>query len=293
MTMTLDALPAYQIQIEDFAYRRDGDKPLMATLYRPRGRGPFAAVVEVHGGAWTSKDRFNNTATAKSLAASGIVVMSIEFRMPPQAPYPASLQDINFAVRWLEFHAREFDSDAQRVGLYGTSSGGNQALLAAMRPNDPRYRALPFPPDPGLDARVAFVATGWAVVDPLQRYHLAERARAENLLKAHHAFWGDEAAMSDGSPPRILERGEKVDLPPAFLYQGSRDKWTPVGTARHFVDLYRKRGGQAELVVFEGEPHAFVNDRPDSPDTAKAIAMLAAFIRKFGGAPPGNTGGNE
>jgi acetyl esterase len=281
VVMTLDAPPSYQIQIEDFAYRQDGNKALMATLYRPRGTGPFPAVVEVHGGAWTSKDRFNNAATAKSLARSGIVVMSIEFRMPPEAPYPASLQDINFAVRWLKFHAREFAGDPQRVGLYGTSSGGNQALLAAMRPDDPRYRALPFPEAPELDAKVAFVATGWAVVDPLQRYHLAERARAQTLLKAHHAFWGSEAAMSDGSPPRILERGEKVDLPPAFLYQGSADKWTPVATARHFVDLYREHGGTAELLVFAGEPHAFVNDRPDAPDTTKAIAALAAFIRKY------------
>lgn len=284
MALTLDAPPAYQIEIKDVEYRRDGDKPLMATLYRPEGDGPFAAVVEVHGGAWTSKDRFNNAETAKALAAGGVVVMSIDFRMPPEAAYPGSLQDINYAIRWLKFHAAEFHSAADRVGVYGTSSGGNQALLAAMRSDDPRYGALPFPASPAPDAKVAFVATGWAVVDPLARYYLAEEQHVDGLIKAHHAYWGDEKTMSDGDPPLILRRGEKVDLPPAFLFQGTKDRWTPVEVVRNFVELYRKSGGSAELVLYEGEPHAFVNDHPDSPNTAKAIAALKTFMRKFGAA---------
>jgi acetyl esterase len=283
MAMTLDAPPSYQVEIHDVEYRRDGSKALMATLYRPQGDGPFAAIVEVHGGAWTSKDRFNNAATAKSLAAAGVVVLSIEFRMPPEAPYPASLQDINYSVRWLKFHAKEFHSAPERVGLYGTSSGGNQALLAAMRPNDPRYRALPFPDAPALDATVAFVTTGWAVIDPVQRYHLAETAGADGLVKAHHAFWGTEETMADGDPPLILQRGEPVALPPAFLFQGTKDQWTPVETVQDFVRAYRERGGSAELVLFDGEPHAFVNDHPERPNSAKAIVDLTEFVRKFGG----------
>jgi len=285
MAMTADVAMTYPVEISDVAYRQDGAKPLMATLYRPQGTGPFAALVEVHGGAWTSKDRFNNAATAKAVASAGVVVLSIEFRMPPEAPYPASLQDINYAIRWLKFHAREYGSAAGRVGVYGTSSGGNQALLAALRPNDPRYGALKFAEAPALDAKVAYVATGWAVIDPLQRYHLAEQANAEALLKAHHSFWGDEKTMSDGDPPLILERGEDVDLPPAFLYQGTADKWTPVATVQNFVAQYRKRGGTVELKLFEGEPHAFVNDHPERPASAQAIAMLAAFAHGFAAAP--------
>jgi acetyl esterase/lipase len=285
MVMTLDAPPAYEIQIQDMEYRHYGDKSLMATLYRPQGGGPFAAVLEVHGGAWTSKDRFNNAETAKLLAKNGIVVLSIDFRMPPEAPYPASLQDINYGVRWFKLHAREFGTSPERIGIYGTSSGGNQALLAAMRPDDPRYTALPLAEAPELDAKVAFVVNGWGVIDPLQRYGLAQRANANELIQAHHAFWGSEETMSDGSPPLILQRGERVALPPAFLYQGTKDKWTPVETVQNFVSLYREAGGSIELELFEGEPHAFVNDHPDSPNTAKAQAMMAAFIRKVAGTP--------
>jgi acetyl esterase/lipase len=133
----------YQVQIKNIEYLRHGDRKLMATLYQPEGKGPFAALLEVHGGHWTAKDRFNNEDTAKSLAKSGVVVLSIDFTMPPVAPYPASLQDINYGIRWLKAHATEFNSTPDRVGIYGTSSGGHQVLLAAMRPDDSRYRALP------------------------------------------------------------------------------------------------------------------------------------------------------
>src|SRR5262249_45106208 len=60
MVMTLDAPPAYEVQIQDVEYRRNGDKPLLATMYVPKGAGPFPAVVDIHGGAWTSKDRTDN-----------------------------------------------------------------------------------------------------------------------------------------------------------------------------------------------------------------------------------------
>ena len=73
----------------------------------PEGPGPFPAVLEVHGGAWTMGDRFNNVSIAEHLAGHGIVVLSIEFRMPPQARYPETVADVNFGIRFLKANARE------------------------------------------------------------------------------------------------------------------------------------------------------------------------------------------
>ena len=70
--------------------------------------------------------------------------------------------------------------------------------------------------------------------------------------------------------------------PPAFVFQGTADKWTPTETIKNFVELYREAGGSIELALFDGEPHAFVNDHPESPNSAKAVAMLTEFVRKFG-----------
>src|SRR3954467_8836564 len=114
-----DTTVATTITIEDVEYQPG----MLARLYRPKGNGPFPAAIQVHGGAWTSKDRTDNDFMAKALAESGIVVLSLDFRMPPDGAYPASIQDINLGVRWLKAHAGDFRARADWVGSFGTSSG--------------------------------------------------------------------------------------------------------------------------------------------------------------------------
>src|SRR3981189_1581812 len=212
--------------VKDIVYQR-GTKPRLARLYQPAGTGPFPAVLQVHGGAWNNKDRTDGQNTALDLAAAGIVVLSIDFRNAPEAPYPASLQDINYGIRWLKAHAGEFGSSAGQVGAYGTSSGGHQILLAAIRPDDPRYRALPLADAPDLDARLAFVVSGWGVLFPLERYKLAKAKGDAALVKGHDTFFGSEEAQIEATPALVIERGEKVFLPPALVFQGRKASCTP------------------------------------------------------------------
>src|SRR5947207_14008280 len=176
MATIVEAQTRPEIRVEDVEYQRQGGKALLARVYRPAGTGPFPAVVQVHGGAWTSKDRTDNDFISRAFAESGILVASLDFRMPPEAPYPASLADINLGIRWLKARARLYGSRPDWVGSMGTSRGGHQVLLAAMRPNDPRYAALPLADAAQVDARVAFVISRWGVLDPLLRSHLAKTA---------------------------------------------------------------------------------------------------------------------
>src|SRR5260370_12586789 len=98
----------YQIEIRDLEYQRCKGEPMLARLYRPIGAGPFPALVEVHGGAWASGDRLNNAPLDEALAKSGIVVLAIDFRMPPQFRYPPSIADVNLPTRCLKPHPGEF-----------------------------------------------------------------------------------------------------------------------------------------------------------------------------------------
>ena len=277
-----DARPEVRpgVRIEDIEYQRQDGRALLARLYRPAGIGPYPAVVQVHGGAWVNKDRTDNDFIAKALAESGMLVASLDFRMPPEAPYPASLADINLGIRWLKARARTYGSRPDWVGLFGTSSGGHQVLLAAMRPNDPRYAALPLPDAPQDDARAAFVISGWGVLDPLLRYHLAKKAGNAELIENHHDFWGDEAAMSEGSPPAILDRGEKVQLPPALVFGGDSDEWVPVETMQRLVAGWKKAGGEIDVQFYEGANHGFMTGKPDAPYAARALDRMKAFVRK-------------
>lgn len=284
------ATATYELDVEDVEYLRHGDKPLLARLFRPRGRGPFPSIVELHGGAWCRGDRLNDTFINEELAQSGVVVAALDFRMPPEAPYPASLVDINYGIRWLKTRATELGGRPDWVGLMGSSSGGHQAMLAAMRPNDSRYSAVPLPARASAtNAGVRCVVMCWPVIDPLARYRYAKQAKeegspaaelADRVLPAHDDFWQTEAAMAEGSPALALERGERVELPPALYLQGTRDLAHPRADLDRFVTHYGKAGGRVHLELYDGESEGFITRNPDSPAARKAIEKIIEFVHK-------------
>lgn len=286
--MATGAPQSFEISVEDVEYLRHAERPLLARLFRPRGDGPFPAIVQVHGGAWCLGDRTRDAALNEPLARSGVAVAALDFRMPPQAPYPASLADINYGIRWLKARAAALSVRPDRVGILGSSSGGHQAMLAAMRPGDPRYAAIRLPADaPAVDARVRCVVMCWPVIDPLARYRYAKALRQDGkprpdildqVIPLHDAFWGSEEAMAEGNPALALERGEGVETPPALYIQGANDVVHPRADLDRFVANYRKAGGRVELGLFEGEGEAFITRKPASPSAARAIAMMIEFV---------------
>jgi len=269
----------HKVIVEDVEYHRQGDRALLGRLYRPEGEGPFPALVDVHGGAWVSGDRLGNVEIDTALARKGIAVFALDFRMPPEATYPASLEDINLGIRWLKAHARECGTSPDLVGGFGTSSGGHQILLAAMRPHDPRYAALPLPGGDHVDAQLAFVVSAYGIVDPLDRYHLVQRNGNAQIAKNHDLYWLTEEAMSEGSPALILKRGEPADLPPALLFQGTAEEFTTAAQLESFAAAYRKAGGEAVVHLLEGEKHIFLREKPDGENTLKAIDLITAFVQ--------------
>jgi acetyl esterase/lipase len=280
----------HDIEIQDVEYRRHDGVPLLARLYRPQGAGPFPIMVELHGGAWCRLDRLADAVIHEPLARSGVIVAALDFRQPPVAPYPASLQDIHYAIRWLKARAAELGSRPDLVGSMGNSSGGHQAMLLAMRPFDPRYAALPDPPGaPALDATVRCVVMTSPVIDPLGRYHYARQLKAggppyppvvDEVLPCHDAYWQSEAAMADGCPALALERGEPVQLPPVLYLQGTEDVAHPRPHLDRFVAAYRKAGGLVDLELFDGEGQGFIMRKPGSPASNRAIELIIEFVHK-------------
>lgn len=274
------AAPGSGIAVEDVEYQRTGGEALLARVYRPRGPGPFPALIEVHGGAWVNGDRLNNAAIDEALARAGIVVAALDFRMPPAHRYPAAVADVHLGLRWLKANAARFGSEPGRVGALGTSSGAQILFCAALKPDDPRYAALPG--SNMFDARPAFLVSCWGVLDPTARYRMAQEKKIQRFLDAHAAFFGDEAAMDDGNPQRMLESGVR-NLPPALLIQGTADDNLDHMIADRFAESYRKAGGQAELHKFAGEPHMFITKAPTSANSLAALGRIADFVRRHGG----------
>src|SRR5207237_8697112 len=191
---------------------------------------PFPAVVDLHGGAWTSGDLAGTKGLDETLAKNGFVVASLNFRHAADG-YPTSLIDINYAVRWVKARARDLKIRPDQVGIAGQSTGGHLAMLAAMRPNDSRYASVALPAgSPAVDATVRAVAMSWPVINPLSRYRNAQKlakgpkppAFSIGLQEKHDMYWGTEAAMTGGNPMPLLERGQNVPTPPAPWAPGLR-----------------------------------------------------------------------
>jgi len=267
----------FEVDVRDVEYQNQAGKAWLARVYQPKGTGPFPTIVDVHGGAWHNGDRTNNAGIDRALAAKGILVAALDFRQPPEAGYPASICDVNLAVRWLKAHAAEFNGTAV-IGAFGNSSGGHQVVLNALRPRHASYSALPLPNHPEINASLAYVIAGWPVIDPLYRFHFAKEFNHQEHIKAHIDYWRTEEAMAEGSPQKIVEHGEQVDLPPILMLLKANDRNHPLEMQERFIASYRKRGGAIEVHTFDGLPEHRMVPSPAQPETMRVIDTITAFI---------------
>ena len=268
----------YDVEATDAVYLEHESGSLLATIYQPQGQGPFPGLLDVHGGRWFLNDRSNDYPMNSALAASGIVVVAIDFRLAPQHPYPAQIVDANYATRWIKAHARELNIDPASVGAMGCSSGGHTVALTGMRPKDPRYAAIPLPVGEDVDASLRFMLCCWPVLDPLARYLWAKEIGEERFIGPTEDYFPDPESLNEGNPQEILERGEPVELPPAIIIQGTNDSNIPQFIPHKFEASYRAAGGHVELELFPGMPHLFGNQ--PGPESERAIELMKGFIAR-------------
>jgi len=295
MTTAILEARTHDFDVEDVEYLRHGDRPLLARVFRPRGAGPFPALVECHGGAWCLSDRTTERLRHEAMAAHDIVSIALDFRSGNEDPYPASVQDINYAVRWAKANAAALKTRLDLIGLSGQSSGGHLAMLVAMRPHDPRYAAIPLAGASASapDASVRCVVMSWPVINPFSRYRHARRELAsanppewpKSIIARQDAYWRSEANMAEGNPLMALERSEKVVTPPAVWFQGrgdvlhdykDADSDFPGNEPQRFVAAYRKAGGEIALEYIDMDRHA--GHSPDLSKTGDMFARMAAFV---------------
>jgi acetyl esterase/lipase len=279
MKASYDPAATFEIKVSEVEFRRTaGGRQLMARIYQPQGPGPFPTVLDLHGGAWRRKDRLAEEPMDRAIAASGVLVVAIDLTLSEEAPYPASVQDASYGVRWLKWKAAEWNGDPSKIGVYGSSSGGHVAQLLAMRPRDARYNAIPLPAAPNLEVTVAYVATRSPISDPYARFQQAERMKREGMIENSKIYFNPWDTIHEGNPQQILERREAVTLVPMLIMQGALDDNVLPAVQERFAATYRAAGGVCELTVFEDSEHEWVA-RP-GPQTDRAREMVKAFIAR-------------
>jgi acetyl esterase/lipase len=291
MKVRFDPAAPYDVDEGAAPFARPGAGELLARIYRPRGEpdAPLIALVDVHGGAWTRGDRGTGALHCRALAASGLVVVSLDFRQGPSHQHPAASADVAAGVRYVRAHAGRLGVDARRIGVLGSSSGGHLALLLAVAPGAHEHAGTPIVdvdgspgPREGGDA-VAFAIALYPVADPLARYryvlgreHDASGFNAKGLIASHRGYFADEAAMARASVTRIVASGEARALPPVWLAQPELDDNVPAAITEAFVAAYRGAGGSIVHARFPGARHTFIQQA--GPTTEACLAGVREFI---------------
>jgi acetyl esterase/lipase len=291
MKVRFDQAAPYEVEEVESPFARPEGKELLARIYQPRGQAeaPLAALVDVHGGAWSRGDRLTGALHCRALAASGLVIVSLDFRQGSEGKHPAASADVAAGLRYTRAHARRLGIDPRRIGIVGSSSGGQLALLAGLKPGAAEFAGTPIvSPEGSLDSAprdesVAFVLALYPVADPLARFRYVVGRQndgsgfdAGRLIAAHHGYFLSEAQMAEASVTRIVTAREARALPPVWLAHPELDDNVPAAITDAFVQAYQQAGGAIERVHFPGARHGFIGQA--SADADKAISMMREFI---------------
>ena len=274
-----DPAAKFGLKISEVEYRRNkAGRQLMARIYEPAGKGPFPTVLDLHGGAWNAKDRKAEEPMDRAIAASGVLVVAVDLTLAPESPYPACVQDANYAVRWLKSKAGAWNGNPVKIGVYGSSSGGHVAELLAMRPRDSRYNAIPLQEAAQADASVAYVAMRSPISNTFARYQNAEKLKRTATIKNNTTFFVPWDTIHESNPQEILDRHETITKVPFLIMQGALDDNVLPVVQEKFAQSYRDAGGDIQYELFEGCEHEWVAQ--PGPQTDHAREMVKAFIAR-------------
>lgn len=251
--------PGGVIALADVVYSTvEGYRPMILDVYLPPERGERKPlIVYVHGGGWRGGHTRQSGAFADfpavlaELASRGYVVASIEYRLSLEAPFPAALDDVRTAIRFLKANGEKYGIDTSRTGLFGGSAGGQLAVLEAVT-----CGAAPTGADKSNPAvsDCPQAAVGWYGIYDFP----AMPGRSEN--RAEHDYLGCEAGKCPGSQLAAASAIEHVDAndPPILLLHGDADTVVPVAQSRRMAEKLRASGASVEIEVFPGIGHSWI-----------------------------------
>jgi acetyl esterase/lipase len=218
-------------------YGKAGGKKLTMDYYAPSGSGPHPIIIIIHGGGFIGGTSKNGSEAycADFLAPAGYSVFSINYRLAPKYPYPAMVEDVETAVRYLRSHAQEWKADPDKIALVGGSAGGYLSNMVGLL-NAP-------------GARVQAVVTLFGPSDFRGRpVNDNVNALLADLIKKK----GAEVALAEASPITHATR----DAPPFLLIHGDQDEAVPFSESTNLQRTLRSVGARCDLIRIPNGPHA-------------------------------------
>lgn len=254
----------------DVEYAQAGGESLKLDLYVPEGAGPFPAVILVHGGGWNGGDKSGGPKKGYTvpmhgaLEQAGFAWFEINYRLAPKHQYPANIEDVETAIRWVKANAAKYHLDPQRIVLSGESAGGHLIELAAVRATEATRVA----------AVVSFYGRGELVSDMQPGQEM--RANLQQLFGRKTFDEVAQKTLREASPLLHIKRG----LPPFLLVHGTADQSVPYQQSVDWQKRMHELGMTCDLISIKDGVHGMIYWDPVAPTYKQdVVAWLVKTLK--------------
>jgi acetyl esterase/lipase len=256
------AVPARGAEIvveKDIVYGTGGGKDLKLNLARPeQTNGLVPGIVYIHGGGWIGGDRKLKQADIEDAARRGYVAVTVTYRLSdpdasgkPRNPFPAQIEDVKCAIRWLRANADKYHVDPNCIGVTGDSAGGHLSLLAGVTGSASELEGNGGHPD--ASSKVQAVVNYFGPTDMARLHKISQRAAGVIV----NVLGGPPEKVPDvykaASPVTYVAK----DDPPILTIHGTADPIVPVEQAHEFDEAMKKVGGSHTMMLIQGAQHGF------------------------------------
>lgn len=258
---------------KDVVYNPGGR--LMMDVARPKGPGPFPAVLAIHGGGFSAGERGSYLPDILRLAQHGYVAATVDYRLAPRNQFPAALQDVKSAVRFLRANAQRFTIDPERMAAIGESAGAHLALMIGLTPGVAEFEGGA---NRDQSSRVACVVSFYGPTDLARIYGKSEVAERVLPLFLGGNLENTRMAHLIASPMNWIT----PLAPPVLAIHGAKDPQVPYEQSQWLVEQLKRAGATAELETIQDGGHGF-----QGKDAEQAERRMVAFLDKnLGLLPP-------
>jgi len=263
---------------ENVVFGRGGERELLCDVFtppgRPRGEPGAPGVLLVHGGGWRAGDKGQMRAYGIQLALRGFVCVSSSYRLVPAARWPAPIEDVNAAIRYLRANARELGVDPSKLAAVGASAGAHLVLLAAGTPGVAELA--------GQGGHAGVDTTLQAVVGIFAPTVIAPRGQAPSGSVPGSVLLqdaDDEATARVASPITHVT----ASFPPTLLLHGTADKIVPPSASMRMYEALVEAAVPVDLHMVAEQPHGYVVQRDYHRLSCDQITV---FLRRYLGLIP-------
>ena len=265
----------------EIPYVKQGGERQKLDLYLPGGerKALLPVIVSIHGGGWRAGSKYRCYPLSKGFVQKGYAVASVGYRLSGQVKFPAQLEDIKAAVRWLRAHAGEYGLDPERIAVFGTSAGGHLAVFMGVSNGNPSY---------DVGENLEFSSSVRAVVDFFGPTDLTDLS----VARENPRFLAPDSSQAQLIGGDLLENQEKAkaaspiyfvskDSAPVLIFHGDKDQSVPLSQSERLDAAYKKAGAISEYHFMAGArhggPHFYKQETVD---------IIDAFLRKYLDLPP-------